>query len=136
KNMNSFRAVVRALTYEAQRQAEVIRSGEAVRPETRAWDEARQVTVAMRAKEEADDYRYFTEPDLVPLVLTQERIEGWRAELPELPAARRERFVASYGLPESDASVLTSSRVVADVVVGVAQAAGGGTLDRNVGVGV
>src|SRR5690606_17527702 len=131
KNMNSFRAVVRALTYEAQRQAEVIRSGEAVRPETRAWDEARQVTVAMRAKEEADDYRYFTEPDLVPLVLTQERIEGWRAELPELPAARRERFVASYGLPEYDASVLTSSRLVADFFEAVAQEVGDAKLASN-----
>lgn len=131
KNMNSFRAVVRALTYEARRQAEVIRRGEQVVQETRAWDEARQVTVSMRSKEEAEDYRYFPEPDLVPLVLSPEQVEGWRAELPELPDARRERLVTTYGLPEYDASVLTSSRLVADFFEDVAGRVGDAKLASN-----
>lgn len=131
KNMNSFRAVVRALTFEARRQAEVICRGGRVIQETRAWDEVRQETVSMRSKEEADDYRYFPEPDLVPLVLTPEQIQRWREELPELPDARRARFVTSYGLPEYDAGVLTGSRLVADFFEEVAGRLGDAKLASN-----
>src|SRR5690606_20036738 len=80
----------------------------------RAWDEARGVTVAMRVKGEAADYRYFPDPDLPPLVLEEAQVERWRAELPELPGARRRRFVEQYGLPAYDAGVLTASRALAD----------------------
>ncbi|MBI2914408.1 MAG: Asp-tRNA(Asn)/Glu-tRNA(Gln) amidotransferase subunit GatB [Firmicutes bacterium] len=114
KNMNSFRAVERALEYEVKRQAELLRGGGKVVQETRHWDEARGVTVFGRSKEEADDYRYFPEPDLVPLAIPRETVERLRAELPELPAARRRRYVEECGLPEYDARVITTSRKLAD----------------------
>jgi len=114
KNMNSFRAVQRALEYEVQRQTDLLEAGEEPVQETRAWDEARGVTVAMRVKEEAADYRYFPDPDLLPLVLDAAQVERWRAELPELPEALRRRFVEQYGLPAYDAGVLTASRALAD----------------------
>ncbi|HHW15308.1 MAG TPA: Asp-tRNA(Asn)/Glu-tRNA(Gln) amidotransferase subunit GatB [Firmicutes bacterium] len=114
KNMNSFRAVQRALEYEVVRQTEVLESGGKVVQETRAWDEGRGVTVPMRGKEEAHDYRYFPEPDLPPVVLDREWVERLRAKLPELPGPRAERFVREYGLPEYDADLITSSRRLAD----------------------
>ncbi|MGE5554301.1 MAG: Asp-tRNA(Asn)/Glu-tRNA(Gln) amidotransferase subunit GatB [Betaproteobacteria bacterium] len=114
KNMNSFRAVLKALEYEVARQSELLDSGEPVIQETRAWDEARSITVSMRSKEEAHDYRYFPEPDLPPLVIDQEWVERLRAKLPELPGPRAERFVREYGLPEYDADLITSSRRLAD----------------------
>ncbi|MBE3578112.1 MAG: Asp-tRNA(Asn)/Glu-tRNA(Gln) amidotransferase subunit GatB [Limnochordales bacterium] len=114
KNMNSFRAVQRALEYEAARQVAVLESGGRIEQETRHWDEAAGVTRGMRSKEQAHDYRYFPEPDLVPIVLTPEQIEKWRQELPELPAARRERLMREYGLPPYDAEILTTSRKLAD----------------------
>ncbi|GFN22255.1 Asp-tRNA(Asn)/Glu-tRNA(Gln) amidotransferase subunit GatB [Thermanaeromonas sp. C210] len=114
KNMNSFRALQRALSYEIQRQIELLEKGERVVQETRAWDEDKQVTYTMRSKEEAHDYRYFPEPDLVPLAIDQEWIEKVRAGLPELPDARRERLVRQYGLPEYDAGIITGSRALAD----------------------
>ncbi|BAS28638.1 aspartyl/glutamyl-tRNA amidotransferase subunit B [Limnochorda pilosa] len=131
KNMNSFRAVARALAFEARRQAELLRRGERVVQETRAWSEARQETVSMRSKEEADDYRYFPEPDLAPLVLDPGQVERWRAELPELPDARRARFVREYGLPPYDAGVLTGSRIVADFFEAVAARVGDAKLASN-----
>jgi len=114
KNLNSFRSVERALAHEIRRQAALLDSGQAVRRETRAWDELAGATRFMRAKETADDYRYFPEPDLPPLVLDPEWVEGIRRTLPELRAARRERLVAAYGLTPYDARVLTASRALSD----------------------
>jgi len=114
KNMNSFRAVQRALEYEAARQVAILESGGRVEQETRHWDDAAGVTRGMRSKEQAHDYRYFPEPDLVPIVLSREQVEKWRQELPELPAARRERMMQEYGLPQYDAEILTTSRKLAN----------------------
>ena len=114
KNMNTFRGVHRALEYEIRRQAETLDAGGRIVQETRRWDDEAGVTLSMRSKEEAHDYRYFPEPDLMPIVLSAEEIARWRADLPELPGARRARFVADYGLPEYDAGVLVAERAVAD----------------------
>lgn len=114
KNMNSFRAVQRALQYEIQRQIEVLEEGGEIVQETRMWDEAKGVTASMRGKEEAQDYRYFPEPDLVPLVIDREWVESIRQQLPELPDARRERLIKEYGLPPYDAGVITSSKALAE----------------------
>jgi aspartyl-tRNA(Asn)/glutamyl-tRNA(Gln) amidotransferase subunit B len=113
KNMNSFRAVERALAFEIARQAEVLRAGGRIPQETRGWVEERGVTVSQRSKEEAHDYRYFPEPDLPPLFLTADWVEGIRAGLPELPAPKRRRFVAEFGLSPQDAFTLTASRDLA-----------------------
>ncbi|MGQ9484472.1 MAG: Asp-tRNA(Asn)/Glu-tRNA(Gln) amidotransferase subunit GatB [Desulfosoma sp.] len=114
KNMNSFRNVQRALEFEVRRQRALLDKGESVVQETRLWDAGRGVTVSMRGKEEAHDYRYFPDPDLVPLAIDEAWIEAVRHSLPELPDAKRERFVAQYGLPAYDAAVLTASKGVAD----------------------
>jgi len=114
KNMNSFKAVHQALEYEAKRQRKVAAEGRRLVQETRGWVEEQAKTVSQRSKEYAHDYRYFPEPDLPPLVFNQEWIETIRAKLPELPEARRDRFVADYGLPLYDANLLTSSKAVAD----------------------
>jgi len=114
KNMNSFKAVYRALEYEAKRQRKAAEEGKRLVQETRGWLEERGVTVTQRSKEYAHDYRYFPEPDLPPLVLSQEWVEEVRSRLTELPEARRDRFVAEYGLPLYDANLLTSSRAMAD----------------------
>jgi aspartyl-tRNA(Asn)/glutamyl-tRNA(Gln) amidotransferase subunit B len=114
KNLNSFRAILRGTEYELARQAQVLESGGEVVQETRGWDEARGVTVTQRSKEYADDYRYFPEPDLPPLVVERAWVEEIRASLPELPDARRERFEREYGLGRADALRLTEERAVAD----------------------
>ncbi|MFH0847172.1 MAG: Asp-tRNA(Asn)/Glu-tRNA(Gln) amidotransferase subunit GatB [Chloroflexota bacterium] len=114
KNMNSFRAVYRALEYEAKRQKQVVASGGRIVQETRGWVEEKGETVSQRSKEYAHDYRYFPEPDLPPLVPSQELVEKIKTRLPELPEARRDRFVAKYGLPIYDASLLTGSKAMAD----------------------
>lgn len=114
KNMNSFRAIQRALAYEIERQGEILKRGEAVEQETRHWDDAGNVTVSLRTKEYAHDYRYFPEPDLVPMELSRDWIEEIRATLPELPDARRKRFEDVYGLPTHDAVLLTSSKAMGD----------------------
>jgi len=114
KNMNSFRHVTRALEYEIRRQNAVLADGDQVIQETRLWNEAKGVTEAMRGKEESHDYRYFPDPDLVPVVISQEWIDQVRRSIPELPAEKRRRFAADYELPEHDAEVLTSSRALAD----------------------
>lgn len=124
KNMNSFRAVERALEYEAQRQIEIIRSGGVIHQETRGWVENRGVTVGQRSKEQAHDYRYFPEPDLPPLLIRREQVEEIRAHLPELPDARRIRYVTEYGLSEQDANVLTEDKALGDYferVIGASQ---------------
>ena len=113
KNLNSFRNVQRALEYEVQRQAEALTAGRRVAQETRLFDADRGTTRSMRSKEYAHDYRYFPEPDLVPLRLDPAWIEQIRAALPELPRARRQRFASQYGLPPYDAEILTQSRALA-----------------------
>ena len=114
KNMNSFRAVYRAMEYEAKRQRKAVAEGKRLVQETRGWVEEKGKTVSQRSKEYAHDYRYFPEPDLPPLVLSREWVEEIRSKLPELPEARRDRFVAEYILPLYDANLLTSSRAMAD----------------------
>lgn len=114
KNMNSFRALERALEYEVERQASVLGSGGKVIQETRTWDEKSGETRSMRSKEEAQDYRYFPEPDLVPLVVDAEWVERIRGTIGELPRAKKERFVREYGLPGYDAEVLTLEKALAD----------------------
>lgn len=114
KNINSIRGVMRSIEYEAQRQAEALEDGETIVQETRTWDEAKGVTRTMRVKEGADDYRYFPEPDLTPFVLTDEYIDSIRQSLPELPEARKERYMQVYGLSAYDAQVVTLSRAMAE----------------------
>jgi aspartyl-tRNA(Asn)/glutamyl-tRNA(Gln) amidotransferase subunit B len=131
KNMNSFRFLQKALEFEIERQVEVVQSGGAIRQETRLWDQVENRTYAMRSKEEAHDYRYFPEPDLPPLTLS----EAWAAELaaalPELPEARRARFVAAYGLSEADAAQLTQSRELADYFEETARHSGNAKAAAN-----
>jgi aspartyl-tRNA(Asn)/glutamyl-tRNA(Gln) amidotransferase subunit B len=114
KNMNSFRGVQRALEYERERQAEVLDAGGEIVQETRRWDEAKERTVSMRGKEESHDYRYFPDPDLVELRIDEAWKQAVRASIPELPDARRERYVREYGLPAYDADVITASKKLAD----------------------
>ena len=114
KNLNSFRNVQQAIAYEMERQRDVLDNGGSVVQETRLFDAGRGVTLPMRSKEEAHDYRYFPEPDLVPLHIEPDWVESVRQSIPELPDARRRRFVAQYGLPAYDAEVLVASRAMAD----------------------
>ncbi|MEG6504937.1 Asp-tRNA(Asn)/Glu-tRNA(Gln) amidotransferase subunit GatB [Nitratidesulfovibrio sp. 1201_IL3209] len=114
KNLNSFRNVQRAIEYEIARQQDVLEDGDAVVQETRLYDAVKNVTVSMRGKEEAHDYRYFPDPDLMPVRIAQEDLARWRADLPELPQARRARFVEQHGLSGQDADVLTADRGLAD----------------------
>jgi len=114
KNMNSFRAVYRALEYEAKRQRKAIAEGSKLVQETRGWVEEKGRTVSQRSKEYAHDYRYFPEPDLPPLVLDRDWVEEIRSKLPELPEVRRDRFVAQYNLSGYDTNLLTSSKAMAD----------------------
>ena len=113
KNMNSFRFVQRALEYEIKRQHAILEQGGTIVQETRLWDSDKSVTHGMRGKEEAHDYRYFPDPDLVPVVVDDEWIEKVRLELPELPDAKKARFMSEYGLPEQDAVVLTGNKELA-----------------------
>jgi aspartyl-tRNA(Asn)/glutamyl-tRNA(Gln) amidotransferase subunit B len=114
KNMNSFRNVQRALEYEERRQRDILLDGGAVIQQTLLWDADRNVTNSMRGKEEAHDYRYFPDPDLVPVVIDDQWIEEVRRSLPELPDQRRERFITELGLPPYDAEVLTAAKELAD----------------------
>ena len=113
KNLNSFRALVRAVQYESKRQIIELKKGHRIIQETRKWDDVKGVSSSMRSKEEAHDYRYFPEPDLVPIVITDETIDQIKSGLPELPEAKRARHVAEYKLPDYDAGVLTASKVTA-----------------------
>lgn len=114
KNMNSFRFVKAALEYEIKRQRARLAAGREIVQETRLWDAAQNQTVSMRGKEEAHDYRYFPDPDLVPVKIDSQWLESLRQNLPELPVARRQRFQRDYDLPEYDAEVLTSDKALAD----------------------
>lgn len=124
KNVNSFRGLVRAVEYEIHRQSALLGAGGRVIQETVGWDETAGATVSQRGKEEAHDYRYFPEPDLPPLVIEPEWIERVRAELPELPAAKRARFERDYGLSPYDSSVLVAERAVADYFEAAMEAGG------------
>ncbi len=114
KNLNSFRNVERALVYEVERQKDLVRSGGSVIQQTLLWDPNEMRTRQMRSKEEAHDYRYFPEPDIPPVVVTDEMLEEIRLEIPELPEARRRRYVSEFGLTDFDSSVLTEDRPLAD----------------------
>jgi len=114
KNINSFRFVEKAIEYEIKRQIKVIEDGGKVIQETRLWDSNKGITESMRSKEEAHDYRYFPEPDLVPITVDQSTIDEIRAGLPELPDAKRKRFASDFGLPQLDADLLTSEKAVAE----------------------
>ena len=124
KNLNSFRFLERALDYEVRRQSEVLAGGGAVVQETRLWDVAGGRTVSMRSKEEAHDYRYFPDPDLPPLVLDPGWVADVRAAMPELPEARKRRFMADHGLPERDAALLADDHELAGFFEETAAAAG------------
>ena len=114
KNISSFKEVERALGFEIMRQKNLVKRGQSVQHETRHWDETRRVTISLRMKEEEHDYRYFPEPDLVPVVITQDFIKQVKATMPELPEARIRRFVEAYSLPKYDAEVLVSDKALAD----------------------
>ncbi|OTG81067.1 Asp-tRNA(Asn)/Glu-tRNA(Gln) amidotransferase subunit GatB [Acinetobacter sp. ANC 4648] len=125
KNINSFRFIEQAINVEIERQMDILENGGSITQETRLFDPVKMETRSMRSKEEANDYRYFPDPDLLPVIITDEQIERIRAELPELPVARRTRFVESYGVTEYDSHVLTLSREMADFYEAVVVAAGG-----------
>lgn len=114
KNLNSFRNVQRAIDYEIARQQDALADGEEIVQETRLYDATKNITASMRGKEEAHDYRYFPDPDLLPVTITDEEFSRWQQELPELPAARMQRFITMTGLPEPEAEVLVQSRAMAD----------------------
>ena len=114
KNINSFKFVEKALEYEIKRQVSVVEDGGRIIQETRLWDSAAGVTRSMRSKEEAHDYRYFPEPDLPPILVSQEWIAEIKANLPELPDEKRKRFIGQHGIPEYDAELLTSEKAIAD----------------------
>jgi aspartyl-tRNA(Asn)/glutamyl-tRNA(Gln) amidotransferase subunit B len=114
KNISSFKEVERALNFEIVRQKNLLAQGREVIMETRHWDEVKRVTVSLRQKEEEQDYRYFPEPDLVPIVISEEWIREKKVSMPELPDARRKRFINEYTLPLYDAQVLTSTKALAD----------------------
>lgn len=114
KNLNSFRAIARSIEFEIQRQKEVLESGGVVHQETRRWDDEAGEGYAMRTKEEANDYRYFPEPDLMPIRLSDEYINNIKDTLPELPESRKKRYIEELGLPEYDAGIITSSKTLSD----------------------
>lgn len=114
KNVNSFRSIVRNIEFEIKRQIEEIESGGKIVQETRRWDDTKGINYAMRGKEDAHDYRYFPDPDLVPIITSKERIEEIRKSLPELPDTRKQRYIKEYGLPEYDAALITSSKNLAN----------------------
>jgi aspartyl-tRNA(Asn)/glutamyl-tRNA(Gln) amidotransferase subunit B len=131
KNMNSMRFIQQAIEYEARRQIAIVEGGGAVVQETRLYDPDKGETRSMRSKEEAHDYRYFPDPDLLPLEIEQAWVDGIKASLPELPDAKKARFVLEFGLSEYDASVLTAEVANADYFEAVAADAGDGKLAAN-----
>ena len=131
KNINSFRFVEKAINYEVQRQQEIIQDGGRIVQETRLYDAHRDETRTMRSKEVANDYRYFPEPDLLPIVIDQAFVNSIRATLPELPDAKKTRFAKEFGLNDYDASVLTNNRDMADYFECVAKSSGDAKLAAN-----
>ena len=115
KNMNSFRSIVRAVEYEVERQIDVIEDGGKIEQETLRWDDVSGKTFSMRDKEDAEDYRYFPDPDLVAIKLSDEYIENIKNSLPELPESRKQRYLEEYHLSEKDAKLITSSKYLSDL---------------------
>jgi aspartyl-tRNA(Asn)/glutamyl-tRNA(Gln) amidotransferase subunit B len=130
KNMNSFRAVERALKFEESRQRQILIGGGTIDQETRGWVDAAGITVGQRSKEQAHDYRYFPEPDLPPIVLSESSVASIRERMIELPAQRRDRFVEAYGLSVADAETLTAERTIADYFETVAQSSAANARPR------
>ena len=131
KNLNSFRFLEAAINYEVERQIELIEDGGKVIQQTRLWDPDKGETRAMRSKEDAHDYRYFTDPDLLPVIISDEQLARVKAEMPELPADMAERFVAAYAITDYDARLLTASKLTADYFETAAQASNEGKLVAN-----
>jgi aspartyl-tRNA(Asn)/glutamyl-tRNA(Gln) amidotransferase subunit B len=131
KNMNSFSAIQKACEYEIKRQIKAYETGEPIVQETRLWDEGKQLTKSMRSKEGASDYRYFPDPDLGPIEVSADQRESWRAELPELPAAKRHRYADELGLSQYDARVLTDERPMANYFEAVVAAGADAKLSAN-----
>ncbi|MGD8526543.1 MAG: Asp-tRNA(Asn)/Glu-tRNA(Gln) amidotransferase subunit GatB [Thioalkalispiraceae bacterium] len=131
KNINSFRFVERAIEYEVERQIDIIEGGGEVVQETRLYDPDKNETRSMRSKEEANDYRYFPDPDLLPVEVTQDHIESIRATLPELPDAKKARFIDEFGIKAEDAAIITLNRDTADYFESVVKQAGDGKLAAN-----
>lgn len=131
KNLNSFRSILRAAENEAQRQIREIEAGGAIVQETRRWDDNKGYSYAMRSKEEAHDYRYFPEPDLVPIVVDNEWLERIKAGLPELPETRKSRYIDEFSLPEYDAGLLTGSKCLADFFEEAAKSSGNAKAVSN-----
>ena len=131
KNINSFKFIEKAIDYEIQRQIDCVEAGEKIVQETRLYDSTKNKTFSMRSKEEAQDYRYFPDPDLLPLMIGEEWIEQTRKSLPELPFARAKRFVEVYGIPEYDASVLTQERNMAEYYEDVVKVSGNAKMASN-----
>jgi aspartyl-tRNA(Asn)/glutamyl-tRNA(Gln) amidotransferase subunit B len=131
KNLNSFRAVQKGIEYEVARQVERLKRGERIVQETRGWSEAKQATFSQRSKEVEQEYRYFPEPDLVPLAISEAWIEQIRATMPELPDARKARFLSEYSLPAYDAAFLTDTRALADYFEETARVSGDAKAAAN-----
>lgn len=131
KNINSFRFVEKAIEFEIDRQIDALERGEKIVQETRLWDPDKSRTFSMRTKENAQDYRYFPDPDLLPVIVTSQMIEKYRSELPELPIARAQRFMSAHGLPEYDALVLTAEKELADYFEATARVAGNSKAASN-----
>ena len=131
KNMNSFRSIVRAIEYEANRQIDVIEEGGTIIQETRRWDDVSGKTFAMRDKEDAEDYRYFPDPDLVAIRLSEEYIQNIKDNLPELPESRKTRYISEYGLSEKDANLITASKYLSDLFEGTKDVCGNAKLSAN-----
>ena len=115
KNMNSFKAIVRAIEYEAERQIEVLENGGKIEQETLRWDDALGKTFSMRDKEDAQDYRYFPDPDLAIIKISEEKIKAIKENLPEMPESRKERYINEYKLPEYDSNIITASKYLSDL---------------------
>lgn len=131
KNINSFRFVEKAIEFEIDRQIDGIEAGQTIIQETRLWDPDKNRTFSMRTKENAQEYRYFPDPDLLPLIVTEDMIGKYRSELPELPIARAQRFISAHGLPEYDSFVLTADRDLADYFEATAKVAGNSKAASN-----
>lgn len=131
KNLNSFKAIMRSIEFETERQIKELEAGGKIYQETRRWDDDKGIGYAMRTKEDAHDYRYFPEPDLAPIVLTEEYIAGIKESLPEMPNVRRERYIKEFGLPEYDAEQITNSKHMAEFFDEAVKTCGNAKLVSN-----
>ena len=131
KNMNSFRSIVRAIEYESNRQIDVLEEGGVIEQESLRWDDVSGRTFPMRSKEDAEDYRYFPDPDLVAIRLSEEYIQNIKDNLPELPESRKSRYMSEYGLSEKDANLITASKHLSDLFEGTKNVCGNAKLSAN-----